>query len=67
MDEETQKKLLETSPGKSLRSKLLSAVSMKEFLQLIESKVAKEGNSTDELKFVSDFISILEKDVSQGC
>lgn len=63
MDTETQRALLEKSGSTTLQQKLLHSISMKEFLQLIESKVEfnKDGSS-DELRLVNEFLRAFEQE-----
>ena len=75
MDSETQKKWLDSANNFTLKGKLLSSCSLKEYLELVEMKVEKIGNGmfsgiTDELKFVDDLVIAIEfeaKDVNSWC
>jgi hypothetical protein len=65
MNEEDGKNFLKTSGYMSLRKRMLTSCSMKEFLQLIESKVQAnpDGKGTDELQFVDNFLKVLEEEI----
>ncbi|CDW80714.1 UNKNOWN [Stylonychia lemnae] len=62
LTEEQQKKIIDGSKQKTLQGKLLSPLTMKEYLELVESKVNfnKQKGTTDELQFIQEFLSVLE-------
>ena len=61
MTNESQKEFLDKSGLKTMRNRLLTSCSLKEFLELMESKVEyDQGGSSDELRFVSEFLLALE-------
>eukprot|EP00347_Sterkiella_histriomuscorum_P002333 403368555 len=65
LDSDSQKKILDESKATTLFGKLASPITMKEYLQILESKVEidKKNGQSDELKFVDEFIRLLDKEV----
>ena len=70
MDNKEAVEFLKASGYITMRKKMTCSCTLKEFLQLIESKVSTDPTTgtSDELKFVNDFLRVLDEemvDVSQ--
>lgn len=65
MTDEEAKNYLKTSGYMTIRKRMLASCSLKEFLQLMETKVHPNQDmpGSDELEFVDEFLKILEEEL----
>eukprot|EP00347_Sterkiella_histriomuscorum_P001424 403372090 len=64
LDDKEQKAFLAASGYRTMRKRILCSCNMREFLQLIESKVTIDENSiSNERQFVDDFISEYNEEI----
>ena len=64
MDDEKQKKIVESSKAKTLEQRLLSPVTLKEFLEFVEGSIIRNEATgySDEIAFVDLIIQKLNLD-----
>ena len=65
MDTKEATDFLKSSGYISMRKQMTSSCTLKEFLELIESKVSTDPvtGASDELKFVNEFLRLLDEEV----